>query len=147
MNAKISRHTKDIIQKHANGLFRNATLEFYGVKTAKIKELVSVELPVVEVAETSMDFVLLLEDDSYLNLEFQSSHKESDLERFASYNLLEVIKMTDLATLLVRDALEEGKQVRDLEIAKNMISKGFDVCLIEEMTGLSLEQIEKLKSE
>ena len=87
MDAKISKHTKDIIQKHANGLFKNATLEYYGIKTAKIKELISVEIPVVEVAETSMDFVLLLEDDTYLNLEFQSSHKESDLERFASYNL------------------------------------------------------------
>jgi hypothetical protein len=45
--AQISKHAKDIIQKYTSGLFRNATLEFYGVKTAKIKELINVELPVV----------------------------------------------------------------------------------------------------
>ena len=276
MDTKISRNTKDIIQKHANGLFRNTTLEFYGIKTAKIKELVSVELPVVEVAETSMDFVLLLEDGSYLNLEFQSSHNELDLERFASYNLrlyqrdrkliktviiysanvsnidspilnmgdlvykpniimmkdydgseifadlekklsnkqelldidmlniiflplmkhklpkeelatksiqlaktikdsqkrnaciasvfafaskyleekninnlLEVIKMTDLATLLIRDAVkesrEEGTRESKLEFAKSLITDGLSIEFIQRHTGLSAEEIEKLK--
>ena len=70
-----------------SGLFRNATLEFYGVKTAKIKELINVELPVVEVAETSTDFIFLLEDDTYLHFEFQSSYSKKDLTRFAMYDL------------------------------------------------------------
>jgi predicted transposase/invertase (TIGR01784 family) len=85
--AQISKHAKDIIQKYTSGLFRNATLEFYGVKTAKIKELINVELPVVEVAKTSTDFIFLLEDDTYLHFEFQTAYKKDDLIRFAMYDL------------------------------------------------------------
>ena len=53
LETKISKHTNDIIQKYASGLFKNASLEFYGIKTARIKELVNVELPVVEVGGSS----------------------------------------------------------------------------------------------
>jgi len=86
-NSQISKHAKDIIQKYTSGLFRNATLEFYGIKTAKIKELINVELPVVEVAETSTDFIFLLEDGTYLHFEFQTVYNKYDLVRFAIYDL------------------------------------------------------------
>lgn len=87
IDTKISKHAKDIIQKYTSGLFRDTTLEFYGVKTAKIKELINVELPVVEVAETRTDFIFLLEDNTYLHIEFQSSYNKSDLIRFAAYDM------------------------------------------------------------
>ena len=87
MNIKISKHKKDIIQKYTSGLFKDATLEFYGIKTAKIKELLNVDLQVIEAAEESSDFVFSLEDDTILHFEFQTGYKKSDLIRFAIYNL------------------------------------------------------------
>ena len=51
IDIQISKHAKDIIQKYTSGLFKNATLEFYGIKTAKIKELINGELPVVEIKQ------------------------------------------------------------------------------------------------
>jgi len=87
INTEISKHWKDIIQKYTSGLFRNATLEFYGIKTAKIIELINTELPVVEVAETSTDFIFLLEDNTYLHFEFQTAYNKSDMLRFAEYDL------------------------------------------------------------
>ena len=87
MNIKISKQWRDIIQKHTSALFRNVNLEYYGVKTAKIKEMINVELPVVEVAEKSTDFIFLLEDDTYLHFEFQSAYNKDDLIRFALYDL------------------------------------------------------------
>ena len=84
---RISKHSKDIIQKYASGLFKDTTLEFFGIKTAKIKELINVELPVVEVAENSIDFIFLLEDETYLHFEFQTTYNKSDLIRFAGYDL------------------------------------------------------------
>ena len=66
-STKISKHAKDLIQKYTSALFRNATLEFYGLKTARIKELISVELPDVKVAASMADSVFLLEDDSLLH--------------------------------------------------------------------------------
>jgi hypothetical protein len=87
LDAKISKHAKDLIQKYASGLFKSATLEFYGVKTAKIKELISVDLPVIEVGGSAGDDVFLLEDDSYLHYEFETGYNKNDMVRFAGYDL------------------------------------------------------------
>ena len=105
ITTKISRQAKDIIQKYTSGLFRNATLEFYGIKTAKIKELINVELPVVEVGENSTDFIFLLEDDTYLHFEFQSAYNKSDLLRFAMYDLrLYERDKRDIKTVIIYSA-------------------------------------------
>ncbi|MCL2775828.1 MAG: hypothetical protein FWD71_21150 [Oscillospiraceae bacterium] len=87
MDVEISRGVKDIISKHTSGLFKNTALEFYGIKTAKVKELINVELPIVKVKDTSMDIVFLLEDDTLLHFEFQSSYKIDDLVRFLDYDV------------------------------------------------------------
>jgi len=87
LDIKISQRAKDIIQKYTSALFRNATLEFYGIKTARIKEPINVELPVIEVADTSTDFIFLLEDDTYQHFEFQTAYNKDDLIRFAKYDL------------------------------------------------------------
>ena len=44
-----------------------------------------------------------------------------------------------------RTGYNEGKEARNIEIAKNMIRKNIDKNTISEITGLSLEEIEKLK--
>ncbi|SFF65502.1 conserved hypothetical protein (putative transposase or invertase), partial [Thermoflexibacter ruber] len=41
----------------------------------------------------------------------------------------------------------EGKVEEKIEIAKNMISEGFDNKTITRITGLSIEQIEALRKE
>jgi hypothetical protein len=87
IDAKISKHAKDLIQKYTSGLFKDATLEFYGIKTAKIKELINVDLPDIKVSGSSSDNIFLLVDDSYLHYEFASQYNKSDLGRYAGYDL------------------------------------------------------------
>jgi hypothetical protein len=87
LEAKISKHAKDLIQKYTSGLFKDSTLEFYGIKSAKIKELINVELPAVEVAGSAADFVFLLEDDTYLHFEFVTQYNIKDFTRFAGYDI------------------------------------------------------------
>jgi len=87
LETKISKQYRDLIQKHVSGLFKDSALEFYGIKTAKIKELINVELPDVVVKGSSTDFIFLLEDDTYLHLEFQTTYNKDDLIRFAAYDL------------------------------------------------------------
>jgi hypothetical protein len=87
METKIPKHARDLMQKYASGLFRDATLEFYGIKTARIKELINVELPIMEMGGGSADFVFLLEDGTYLHFEFQTTYNKNDLIRFAGYDL------------------------------------------------------------
>jgi len=87
LEVKISRKAKDILQKYASGLFKDATLEFYGVKTAKIKEIINVELPVIEVGDSMSDNAFLLEDDSILHYEFSSEYKKEEMIRYSEYDL------------------------------------------------------------
>ena len=42
------------------------------------------------------------------------------------------------------DGIKEGAKLEKLEIAKNMLKKGIDIQTIEEITGLTKEEIEKL---
>jgi hypothetical protein len=48
--------------------------------------MINTELPVVEVADSSTDFIFLLEDDSLLHYEFQTSYSIDDLIRFSIYD-------------------------------------------------------------
>lgn len=83
----ISKHYNDIIQKAACTVLKDATLEFYGIKTAKIKELLNVELPKIEVGNTAADLVFLLEDNKILHIEFQTKYSKKDLRRFMEYDM------------------------------------------------------------
>ena len=74
LQPRITKHVNDIIQKYTGGLFQNATLEFYGIKTAPIKELVNPELPAIEVSGGAADMVFLLGDNTYLHLAFVTGH-------------------------------------------------------------------------
>ena len=88
IDIKITKHVNDVIQKYASGLFRNVTLEFYGIKTAPIKELINPELPVVEVSGGAADVVFLLEDDTYLHFAFETGHNSAGaMLKCASYDI------------------------------------------------------------
>jgi hypothetical protein len=87
METEISRRAKDIIQKYASGLFKDSTLDFYGIKTAKIKEMINIEFPVIEVKDSGTDILFLLEDDTILHFEFQTTYSKEDIIRFAKYDL------------------------------------------------------------
>ena len=45
----------------------------------------------------------------------------------------------------VEQGIEQGLNEKTIEIAKNMLNKGTDIEYISEITGLSIEEIEKLK--
>ena len=44
-----------------------------------------------------------------------------------------------------KELREEGQKERNVEIAKNMLSKSMDIKLISEITGLTKDEIEKIK--
>ena len=83
---EIAYQNNDIILKYMSEAFKDTALDFYGLNTAKIKAVIPTELPVLEVSEEVMDFVFLLEDESYLHLEFQTTDKSENLTRFLLYD-------------------------------------------------------------
>ena len=85
LETRISGHNKDIIMKATAEMFKDRTLEMLGLKTARIVDVMPTVLPVVEAAEKRVDFVFLLEDETLLHLEFQTTVPEELLRRVAFY--------------------------------------------------------------
>lgn len=83
---EVAYHNNDIILKYMSEAFKDTALTFYGLDTPKIKAVIPTELPVLEVSEEAMDFVFLLEDDTYLHLEFQTTKAYENLKRFLLYD-------------------------------------------------------------
>jgi predicted transposase/invertase (TIGR01784 family) len=87
MTTKISHQNNDITLKAMAEHFKDKTLEVFGLKTARIKGLMPTALPVVEAKENRTDVIFLLEDDTLLHLEFQTTRSsKEDLKRFMYYD-------------------------------------------------------------
>jgi RecG-like helicase len=86
-DSNIAHNYQDIIFKKMTELFKDETLEYYGLNLPKIVSVKPTELPTIKVSNQNMDFVFELEDNSLLHLEFQTTHKKADLLRFLQYDL------------------------------------------------------------
>jgi predicted transposase/invertase (TIGR01784 family) len=87
LEKEITKHNNDIIMKAIADNFRDKSLEVFGLKTPKIVDVIPTVLPVLEVKENRTDFIFLLEDDTLLHLEFQTTVHPDDLKRFALYDI------------------------------------------------------------
>jgi ribosomal protein L2 len=52
-----------------------------------------------------------------------------------------------MITIVENDGIKEGKQIREIEIAKNLIRLNIDKNIIQKSTGLTIEIIENLINE
>lgn len=79
---------EDLIMKRAMDLFAEEGLKYFGIKK-KVKEIGPTEIVVLETKNLHMDYTFLMEDDSYIHFEFQTTDKGSlDLRRFRAYEAL-----------------------------------------------------------
>ena len=85
LETEISGHNNDIIMKATAEMFKDRTLAILGLDTAKIIDIMPTVLPVVEAREKRVDFVFLLEDETLLHLEFQTTISDDLLRRVAFY--------------------------------------------------------------
>ncbi|AGK95980.1 DUF4351 domain-containing protein [Clostridium pasteurianum] len=84
MDTKI-RNTEDAIMKSVMDVFREDALKFFGVK-AKIVSSARTELKNLQITTAFMDYTFLLDDNSFVHLEFQTTDKKDDLSRFLAYD-------------------------------------------------------------
>jgi len=82
-----TKQWKDVIQKYISALYKDSILEFYGVKAAKVKELISANLPVVDVRNAETDQVLLMDDNTYVHLGFETGLYKKVLVRHLEYDV------------------------------------------------------------
>lgn len=79
---------EDIIMKRAMDLFAEEGLKFFGINK-NVKELGPTELVVLESKNMFMDYTFLMEDDTFIHFEFQTTNKGIlDLRRFRAYEAL-----------------------------------------------------------
>lgn len=79
---------EDLIMKRAMDLFAEEGLKFFGIEK-KAKETGPTELVVLEAKNMFMDYTFLMEDDTFIHFEFQTTNKGTcDLRRFRAYEAL-----------------------------------------------------------
>jgi len=96
------------------------------------------------------NLIKTLEDDK-VGLTFQMIEKLEDSEYYLKgfrdyHNTLEYAHRQAKEERKI-EGKEEGRKERDFEFVTSSLKKGFDNQTISELTGLSIEEIEKLKKE
>ncbi|ABR34425.1 MULTISPECIES: hypothetical protein [Clostridium] len=93
---------EDMIMKRAMDIFAEEGLKFFGIDK-KVKDTGSTEIVVLEIKNMLMDYTFLMEDDSYIHFEFQTTNKGiEDLRRFRTYeSLLNFQTGKDVVTYVV----------------------------------------------
>jgi len=86
VDAEITKHSNDVIMKAMAETFKDKTLKIFGLDSARITGVIPTVLPVLEVKENRTDYIFLLEDNTLLHLEFQTSVSEEVLKRFMLYD-------------------------------------------------------------
>jgi hypothetical protein len=88
--------------KKAMDVFAEEGLKFFGIDK-KVKDSSSTEIVVLEAKNLHMDYTFLMEDNTYIHIEFQSTNKgKDDLRRFRAYeSLLSFQTKKDVVTYVV----------------------------------------------
>ena len=84
------------------------------------------------------------EAKNFINKAKELSSDDEMVYMFDQENMQEMIRNTELEEA-TEAGIEKGSQEKALEIAKNMLNAKMDLDSIAKMTGLSMEEIEKLK--
>ena len=84
---KIIKQNYDLVLKEAFSLFHNKSLDFLGVELPPITSFMETQIPEVDTTNDMMDLNFRLSDGSILHLEEEIHLSQSDLIRFAHYDL------------------------------------------------------------
>jgi hypothetical protein len=83
----VPHDSQDLTYKLFCTALRNGILDQLNIKCPEIIESVNIEMNKINIRGIKADFVGLLENDTYLHLEFQSTVKKGDLKRFMNYDI------------------------------------------------------------
>ncbi|WP_128896060.1 hypothetical protein [Longirhabdus pacifica] len=84
----IHRNNYDIVFKCISELFQDDFLHAIGIDVGHVVQMIPTNIITVETTDLEVDFLCLLDDDTYLHLEFQTTSKQEDLDRFMKYDAL-----------------------------------------------------------
>lgn len=136
----------DITVKAVTDLFQDKALQFFGIKSANVKAVEPTEISQLQMAARRLDYVCLLEDDTYLHLEFQTTDHPGDRERFLQYD----VALYEKKKKSIRTVVVYGKGIREVrtELDFGSVSYRFFPVYMEDYDGdLRYEHVrEKINS-
>ena len=133
---------EDLIMKKAMDVFAEEGLKFFGINQ-KVKDSSSTEIVVLEALNLHMDYTFLMEDETYINFEFQTTNKgKKDLRRFRAYEaLLSLQKEKDVTTYVVySNNIKKAMSTLETGISKFNVKSIF---MSEKNGDLIFEELEK----
>ena len=133
---------EDLIMKKAMDVFAEEGLKFFGINQ-KVKDSSSTEIVVLEALNLHMDYTFLMEDDTYIHFEFQTTNKgKKDLRRFRAYEaLLSLQKEKDVTTYVVySNNIKKAISTLETGISKFNVKSIF---MCEKNGDLIFEELEK----
>ena len=145
---------EDLIMKKAMDVFAEEGLKFFGIDK-KVKDASSTEIVVLEAKNLHMDYTFLMEDDTYIHVEFQTTDKgKDDLRRFRAYeSLLSFQTGKDVVTYVVySNGIQNTKEVLETGInqynvkAVSMYDRDGDI-LIKEVEEKINDNVEVTKQD
>ena len=128
--------------KKAMDVFAEEGLKFFGINQ-KVKDSSSTEIVVLEALNLHMDYTFLMENDSYIHFEFQTTNKgKSDLRRFRVYeSVLSLQKDKDVTTYVVYSGnIKNAKDTLETGINKYKVKSIF---MSDKNGDLVVEELEK----
>lgn len=140
---------EDLIMKKAMDVFAEEGLKFFGINK-KVKDSSSTEIVVLQAKNLHMDYTFLMEDDTYIHVEFQTTDKgKDDLRRFRAYeSLLSFQTGKDVVTYVVySNGIQNVKTILETGInqynvkAVSMFDKDGDIVIqeVEEKLNNNIE--------
>lgn len=145
---------EDLIMKKAMDVFAEEGLKFFGIDK-KVKDSSSTEIVVLEAKNLHMDYTFLMEDDTYIHVEFQTTDKgKDDLRRFRAYeSLLSFQTSKDVVTYVVySNGINNTKAILETGIneynvkAISMIDRDGDI-IIQEIEDKIKDNVEVTKQD
>jgi predicted transposase/invertase (TIGR01784 family) len=148
----ISRHQIKDVETHEHILkdveFNFIELPKFNKKITELENLTEKWIYFIKNAE-NLDVIPDNVDDEGLKIAYQEANKHTwTKEELDAYDYAYMREEDEKAKLdfAEKKGEERGEQKQKIEIAKNLIGLGLDNISIEKATGLSIEQIEKLRS-
>jgi predicted transposase/invertase (TIGR01784 family) len=93
--------------------------------------------------KTEDEMTALLQEQPMVGLAYEKHQQFNQDERMRALDDAHQRFLHDLATD-IEEAQERGRTMRDIEIARNLKKMGLDVSQINQATGLSAMEIERL---
>lgn len=83
----IAYQNKDITSKIFAEKFKGKSLKVYGIDLPRIKRVLPTNLPAIHANELRIDNLFLLEDDTFLIIDYESGYKSKNKLKYLSYVL------------------------------------------------------------